>query len=70
MNYWISFVRDLSPNRYKYPSEPHWESFGDGKNGGRRIVLQGNGTTSEMEVVPAAVEMCAFWKGLAVVMEQ
>ena len=71
MNYWISFVRDLSPNRYKYPSAPHWESFGDGKNGGRRIVLQSNGTTSEMEVVPAAqVKRCAFWKGLAVVMEQ
>jgi acetylcholinesterase len=71
INYWISFLRDLSPNRYKYASAPHWESFGDGKNGGRRIVLQSNGTKSVMEVVPAAqVERCAFWKGLAVVMEQ
>jgi carboxylesterase type B len=71
MNYWISFVRDLSPNRYKYASAPHWESFGDGRNGGRRIVLQSNGTESVMEVVPATqVDRCAFWKGLSVVMEQ
>ena len=71
MNYWISFVRDLSPNRYKYVNAPHWESFGDGKNGGRRIVLQSNGTKSVMEVVPAAqVQRCAFWKELAVIMEQ
>jgi carboxylesterase type B len=71
MNYWISFVRDLSPNRHKYANAPHWESFGDGKNGGRRIVLQSNGTKSVMEVVPAAqVQRCAFWKELAVIMEQ
>lgn len=71
MNYWISFVRALSPNRYKYSSAPHWESFGDGKNGGRRLVLQSNGTESVMEVVPAdQVQRCAFWKGLAVNMEQ
>lgn len=67
MNYWISFVRDLSPNRYKYGAAPHWESFGDGS--GRRILLQTIGTG--MEVVPRElVEKCEFWKGLAVTMEQ
>jgi acetylcholinesterase len=61
----------LSPNRYKYPSAPHWESFGDGKDGGGRIVLQSNGTESVMEVVPAAqVQRCAFWRVLAITMEQ
>ena len=71
MNYWISFVRALSPNRFKFGSAPHWESFGDGNSGGRRLVLQSNGTKSVMEVVPAdQVGRCAFWKDLAVVMEQ
>jgi len=32
MNCWISFVRVLT-NRYKYASAPHWESFGDGRDG-------------------------------------
>lgn len=67
MNYWISFVRDLSPNRYKYESAPHWENFGNGD--GRRILLQTNGTG--MEVVPQDLVLkCDFWKGLAVTMEQ
>jgi len=69
MNYWISFVRDLSPNRYKFAEAPHWESFGDGNNGGRRIVLQTNAT--QMEVIPQdQVERCAFWRTLALTMEQ
>ena len=50
MAYWISFVRELTPNRYKYASAPHWESFGDGKDGGRRMVLQTNETA--MEKIP------------------
>ncbi|KAF8855262.1 triacylglycerol lipase-like protein [Acephala macrosclerotiorum] len=67
MNCWISFIRDLSPNRYKYESAPHWESFGDGD--GRRILLQTNGTG--MEVVPEELVLkCEFWKGLAITMEQ
>lgn len=71
MNYWISFVRDLSPNRHKYAEAPHWESFGsaDGEEGGRRILLQTNGTM--METIPQElVENCDFWKGLAITMEQ
>jgi acetylcholinesterase len=69
MAYWISFVRELTPNRYKYGNAPHWESFGDGKDGGRRILLQTNGTV--MEKVPAdQVERCEFWRGLSITMEQ
>lgn len=65
MDYWISFVRELSPNRYKSAAAPHWESFGDG----RRLVLRTNATG--MEVVDGAQwERCAFWEGLAGVMEQ
>jgi carboxylesterase type B len=69
MSYWISFVRDLSPNRYKYGPAPHWESFGDGKDGGRRLKLQTNATA--MELIPQdQVKRCEFWKELAVTMEQ
>ncbi|KAH6666303.1 triacylglycerol lipase-like protein [Halenospora varia] len=69
MNYWISFVRELTPNRYKYASAPHWESFGDGKDGGRRLVLQTNAT--RMEVIPEdQADRCEFWRGLAVTMAQ
>lgn len=69
MDYWISFVRELTPNRYKSFGAPHWESFGNGTDGGRRIVLQTNGTA--MEKIPAhQVKRCKFWRGLAVTMEQ
>jgi acetylcholinesterase len=69
MNYWISFVRDLSPNRYKFASAPHWESFGDGHDGARRIRLQTNATA--MELIPQdQLARCEFWKGLGRVMEE
>jgi acetylcholinesterase len=69
MSYWISFVRHLTPNLYKYSGAPLWESFGDGKDGGRRIVLQTNETA--METIPAdQVKRCEFWRGLAITMEQ
>lgn len=69
MNYFISFVRDLSPNRYKFATAPHWESFGDGNDGGRRLKLQTNATA--MENVPQdQVKRCEFWTGLAVTMDQ
>ncbi|TVY83864.1 Lipase [Lachnellula suecica] len=69
MNYFISFIRDLSPNRYKYTDAPHWENFGDGKDGGRRLKLQTNATA--MENIPQdQVQRCEFWRGLAITMEQ
>jgi acetylcholinesterase len=69
MSYWISFVRNLTPNQYKYGSAPYWESFGDGKDGGKTILLQTNGTV--MDTIPEdEVERCEFWRGMAVIMEQ
>ncbi|TVY53922.1 Lipase 3 [Lachnellula cervina] len=69
MDYFISFIRDLSPNRYKFASAPHWESFGDGIDGGRRLKLQTNATV--MEKIPQdQVKRCEFWRGLALTMEQ
>ncbi|OBT93878.1 hypothetical protein VE01_08506 [Pseudogymnoascus verrucosus] len=69
MNYWISFVRALDPNTYRFASAPRWGEFGDGRDGGRRLRFETNAT--EMEVVPRdQVERCEFWKDLAVVMEQ
>lgn len=69
MNYWISFVRALDPNTYRFASAPDWRHFGNGWNGGRRLRFETNAT--EMELMPQdQVERCEFWKDLAVVMEQ
>ena len=69
MLYWISFVRDLTPNQYKYGSAPYWDSFGDGEDGVKTILLQTNGTI--MDTIPEdQVERCDFWRGLAIIMEQ
>ncbi|KFY87530.1 hypothetical protein V500_06912 [Pseudogymnoascus sp. VKM F-4518 (FW-2643)] len=69
MNYWISFVRALDPNTYKFASAPNWNSFGTGQDGGRRIRFETNAT--EMELIPQdQVARCEFWKELAGVMEQ
>jgi acetylcholinesterase len=69
MNYYISFIRHLDPNKYKYEGAPIWESFGNGKNGGKRLMFQTNATA--MEVIPQDQEArCEFWKELALVMEQ
>lgn len=69
MNYFISFIRDLNPNRYKYETAPQWENFGHGKNGGNRLKFQTNATA--MELIPQdQVSRCEFWRGLAKIMEQ
>lgn len=47
MNYWISFIRDLNPNYYKYYSAPYWEVYTCEQ---RQILLQTNATA--MEQVP------------------
>ena len=65
MNYWISFVRNLSPNRYKYHSAPHWEAYSHEQS---RIVFQTNATA--MEKVPEdQLARCEFWKDLAGTLE-
>lgn len=69
MNYYISFIRHLDPNKYKYMDAPRWENFGRGKNGGNRIMLQTNVTA--MEVIPQdQAARCEFWRELAMIMEQ
>jgi acetylcholinesterase len=69
MDYWISFVRDLDPNTFKYEGAPVWDSYLSGPQGGSRLKLQTNITA--MEVVPQDQNnRCEFWRGLATVMEQ
>jgi carboxylesterase type B len=69
MNYWISFVRALDPNTYKFATAPNWSSFGTGQDGGARLRFETNAT--EMELIPQdQVARCEFWKGLAETMEQ
>jgi len=66
MNYFISFVRDLDPNTYRYQDAPIWAPYGTQQ---ARIVLQTNATA--METVPQDQQnRCGFWKGLAEAMEQ
>lgn len=65
MNYWISFVRSLDPNHYKFSTAPHWENFGQRQ---RRIILQTDATL--MELVPNdQLARCRFWKNLTATLE-
>ncbi|KAJ4397813.1 hypothetical protein N0V93_002050 [Gnomoniopsis smithogilvyi] len=62
MNYYISFVRALDPNMYKYSPAPAWENWGGGM--GRRLRLQTNLTG--MEDVPGEqANRCALWRSLS-----
>jgi acetylcholinesterase len=47
MNHYISFIRHLDPNKYKYKGAPKWESFGDRKSGGKRLMFQTNATQDQ-----------------------
>ncbi|KAK7734020.1 hypothetical protein SLS53_008015 [Cytospora paraplurivora] len=72
MSYWISFVRSLSPNTYKYGGAPAWETWGSAGNGstgrGFRLKLQTNDTV--MEEVPQNLAVrCALWKELSDTLE-
>jgi acetylcholinesterase len=66
MHYWISFVKALDPNPYRYPGAPVWEPWGRGT--GQRLRLQTSET--EMERVPRELtERCALWRAVANAME-
>ncbi|KAF7550608.1 hypothetical protein G7Z17_g5612 [Cylindrodendrum hubeiense] len=66
MNYWISFVRALDPNPYRYDDAPRWLPWGDTQ---RRLVLQLQNST--METVPKnETERCSFWHNLNETMAQ
>ncbi|KFZ18671.1 hypothetical protein V501_01088 [Pseudogymnoascus sp. VKM F-4519 (FW-2642)] len=57
MNYWISFIRSLNPNTYKYASAPQWENLGTGFDGGKRLKFETNATV--IETIPAdQVQRC------------
>lgn len=70
MGYYISFVKTLDPNADREVGSPVWETFLKGDGGGeQRLLVQINGTG--MENVPGDQrQRCAFWDGLAGVMEQ
>jgi acetylcholinesterase len=65
MNYWISFIRTLSPNQYRYDKAPYWEAYSDEQ---KRIVLE-TGATAMEDVPSDQLARCQFWKILAVTME-
>lgn len=67
MGYYLSFVKTLDPNKLKYSGAPVWGFFGEEKN---RLLLAVPVNGTMMETVPSdQVERCAFWEGLANVME-
>ncbi|KIN06752.1 hypothetical protein OIDMADRAFT_109087 [Oidiodendron maius Zn] len=69
MNYWISFIRSLNPNTYKYASAPQWDNFGTGSDGDKRLKLETNATA--IEIIPLEqVRRCEFWRKLARTMEE
>ncbi|CAJ2512328.1 Uu.00g053430.m01.CDS01 [Anthostomella pinea] len=73
MDYWMSFVKTLSPNADRDPVAPYWQPWGaQGGNGtgtGRRLKFELNDTA--METVPLQqVHRCDLWRSLASTMEQ
>ena len=69
MDYWLSFVRALDPNKYKEAGSPTWETVGKGE-AQRRLLIEGAGKAGMESEPKDQQERCAFWEGLAVVMEQ
>lgn len=65
-NYWISFVRSLNPNTYRYPDAPEWKPWGDSR---QRLVLQLPNTT--MEGVPSNETVhCDWWRSINATTDQ
>ncbi|KAI5283276.1 hypothetical protein KEM54_002269, partial [Ascosphaera aggregata] len=67
MNYWISFIRSLDPNRYKLSRSPTWEPYGI--EGGQRLRFQTN-TTRMVNIASNEVARCQMWKNLGILMQQ
>lgn len=64
--YYTSFVRELDPNAHQVNGSVFWPQF---EGSSQRILLQVNAT--QVETVPQSqFDRCAFWKGLAIKMEQ
>lgn len=59
MDYWISFVRSLSPNTYRDSSAPEWQQWNSGTGQSKLLVRLGE---MHMETVPEQQkERCNFW---------
>jgi carboxylesterase type B len=66
MNYYLSFIKTLDPNVYKYEEAPVWKTWGIGY--GQRLKIQTGST--EMEPVPQdQLDRCTRWRGLSKSME-
>ncbi|KAH8881667.1 alpha/beta-hydrolase [Thozetella sp. PMI_491] len=62
MHYYISFVRTLNPNTFRYAGSPEFKSWGPAD--GERLMIETNATV--MEAVPQLqTERCAFFRNLA-----
>ena len=68
MDYYISFVKTLSPNSLKNSEAPEWTVF-NGASTQRRLVLT-VGSTQMYDVPTPLQKNCAFWRTLNEKMEQ
>ncbi|KUI59697.1 Lipase 1 [Cytospora mali] len=69
MSYYVSFIRSLNPNTYRYQGSPAWETWGDLGNGrGFRLKIQTNDTVME-EVPQQLADRCSLWRELSRAME-
>lgn len=65
-DYWISFMKTLSPNPARNSRAPFWEPWGSGI--GERLKIRTN--TTEMESVPPRLaSRCSLWRNLSREME-
>ena len=60
MNYWISFVRSLSPNEHRSSESPEWETWNESQ---RKLLIELDNLHME-SVGEAQVERCEFWEGI------
>jgi len=68
MDYYISFVKTLDPNKLRNEAAPYWAPF-EVQGVQQRLKIETGST--EMEAVPQAQkERCELWWSLATVMEQ
>ncbi|KAF4982248.1 hypothetical protein FZEAL_2132 [Fusarium zealandicum] len=61
MNYWISFVRALDPNKHRYQDTPSWQPWGTEQN---RLVFELGNITMEL-VGNGEKERCKAWLDMA-----
>ncbi|KAJ3544681.1 hypothetical protein NM208_g2920 [Fusarium decemcellulare] len=60
MNYWISFVRSLSPNPYRDSAAPKWQPWNKAQN---KLLIELDNLHME-SVSKAQFERCEFWEGI------